>query len=204
MTRQELLALFERYLKRNDLQDLYSDFLMMAEARINTVMRLLEMEKVNQFTPTTALYSLPGDCLELRHVNATLSRGPVSLVYVTPDQARWKKAQLGGGGGYTYYTIMDKQIEIIPHPGEESQTEVEIYYYAAPLPLVNPGDTNDVIGAYPNLYAYAMLIEAALYRESQPLVTHWTGAFDAYAKQLNDKAWSARIGGGESIRMEAI
>ncbi|MGI9308551.1 MAG: phage adaptor protein [Gammaproteobacteria bacterium] len=203
MTRAELLTIFERYLKRNDLTDLYSDFIRMAEARINAVVRLSEMEVRSTSTPTEAFWALPDDFIEMRHIQAAVSRGDRVLEYLTPEQADNNRLVYGSSGGYRAYSILDNQIEIIPHPTADSETVVEMFYYAKPAALANAGDTNDVVTNYPNLYLYAMLGEAALYREAAAQAEQWLNSFDAFAKQLNTRAQTARFS-GDSLQMRAV
>ena len=204
MTRTELLTVFERYLKRNDLTDLYEDFITMAEGRINAVMRLREMETRSTSTPTDAFWALPDDYLELRHVQATVSNGSKPLEYVPPELADLQRRRLSGD--YAFYTLLDDSIEIIPHPTSESATVVEIFYYAKPTtlaPAAAATTSNDISTNYPNLYLYAMLIEAALYREADKAAAMWADTFDSYARQLNGQADAARYS-GNSIQMRAV
>ncbi len=203
MTRAEFLSLFERYLKRADLADIYADFLLMTEARINAMMRLPEMEIRATSTPKEAFWLLPDDWIELRHIQAAVNGGPRPLEYVTPEQADLKRRLLRGNYGAAFYTIVDNALEVIPHPTTESETELEIFYYAKVPPLVNDADTNLVVTNYPNLYLYGMLAEAALYRESQELASQWLSTFMAYANDLNTRGQSARFG-GNSMQMRAV
>lgn len=201
MTRTELLALFERYLKRNDLSDMYGDFIEMAEARINAVMRLREQEKRSTSTPTAAFWALPTDFNELRHIQVTASGGSYPIEYLTPEQADDQRRRLTGN--YKFYTVLASSIEIIPHPTADSDTEVEIFYYANVDALVNGTDTNDLVTNYPNLYLYAMMGEAGLYREAPQQAQMWLDSFDAYASQLNQRAQAARFS-GNSMQMRVV
>ncbi len=201
MTRAELLTLFERYLKRNDLTDMYSDFIEMAEARMNAVLRLSEMEVRSTSTPTSAFWSLPTDFLELRHIQATSTDGAWPLEYLTPEQADDKRRYLTGD--YRFYTLINNSLEIIPHPGASSTSEVEIFYYAKLDALVDSTDTNTVVTNYPNLYLYSMMGEAALYREADKQAMMWLDTFDSYVEQLNGRAQAARFS-GNSMQMRAV
>ena len=201
MTRTELLALFERYLKRNDLTDLYGDFLEMAEARINAVMRLKEMEVRSTSTPTAAHWLLPDDYLELRHIQTAHSGGAYPIEYLTPEQADDQRRILSGA--YKFYTLLDDSIEIIPHPTDESTTEIEIFYYAKVDALEDGTDTNDIVTNYPNLYLYALMGEAARYREAFDQANGWFDSFDSFAEQLNKQAQAARFS-GNSMQMRAV
>jgi len=201
MTRAELITLFERYLKRNDLTDVYSDFIQMAEARINAVMRLSETETRSTSTPTAAHWSLPSDFVEMRHIQVTASGEAYPIEYLTPEQADDQRRLLTGN--YKFYTLLNNSIEIIPHPTASSDTEVEMFYYAKVDALVLDADTNDIVTNYPNLYLYAMMGEAALYREAGAQAQQWLGSFDAFSDQLNNRAQSARFS-GNSMQMRAV
>lgn len=202
MTRAEFVTLFERYLKRDDLADLYSTFIEMGEARLNQVMRLSEQEFRATSTPTAAFWSLPTDFVEMRHIQATNAGGSRALDYVTAEQADEFRRRINAGG-YRVYTILDNQIEIIPHPTVDSTSEVEMFYYAKLDPIVEDADTNPVLTNYPNLYLYACLLEASLYREDNQAVQTWASALDSYAEQLNTRHQSARFS-GNSLQMRAV
>ena len=164
-------------------------------------MRLGDMEKRSTSTPTGAFWSLPSDFIELRHVQATTSGGSKVLEYITPGLADKQRRRLSGE--YAFYTLVDNAIEIIPHPTSESTTEIEIFYYAKVDALTDSTDTNDVVTNYPNLYLYAMMGEAALYREAGDRARQWFDSFDAYARQLNEQAQSARYS-GDYLSMRAV
>ncbi len=203
MNRAEFLVLAERYLKRTDLADLYSAFLEMAEARINQVMRLSEMEFRSQSTPTEAFWLLPSDFIEMRHIQTELEGRPRPLEYIAPETADNVRRLTSGQQGYQFYTILNNQIELIPHPNSESTTLVEMFYYARVPALVAAADTNPVVTNYPNLYLYAFMAEAGMYRESLQAAQSWLGMFDAYAKQLNDSAAAGRYS-GNALQLRAI
>lgn len=204
MNYSEFKILLERYLKRNDLSDMYDDFTTMAEARIHAVMRLPEMEVRSTSTPTAAFWALPDDFIELRHVQATVSGKPRPLEHVTLERADLDRRIMSATGSYAFYSISSTGIEIIPHPTADSTTEVEIIYYAKPTALTtSDGTTNDIVTNYPNLYLYATLGEAALYREADPQAQQWLGSFDAFAAQINNRAEAARYS-GNSMQMRTV
>lgn len=203
MTRAQLLSIFERYLKRADLQDLYADFLTMATARLNKTLRLSEMEYRSTSTPTDAFWALPQDFLEMRHIEAQVAGGPRPLDYVTPDSADLARRRLNGGSGLTYYTIQNGGIELIPHPSAESETVVEMFYFGKLQPLVADADTNPVLTEYPNIYLYCLLFEAALYRADFKQQQSWKAAFDNLASDLNLQAERSRYN-PENLAMRAV
>lgn len=202
MTRSDFLTLAERYLKRNDLADLYSTWLLMAEARINQVARLSEMEARSISAPKAAFWALPDDFIEMRHIQAQLARGPQPLEYVPPETADNYRRN-ADGLGFRWFTLVDNQLEIIPHPNDDSDTAVEMFYYAKLQPLVAQADTNSVLTNYPNLYLYAFLAEAALYREDSTAMQTHLAAFDGYINQLNTSAQAGRYG-GNALQLRAI
>ena len=78
-----------------------------------------------------------------------------------------------------------------------------MFYYAKVSSLASGSDTNDIVTNYPNLDLYALMGEAALYREAGPQAAQWLDAFDSLAAQLNGRAQSARFS-GNSMQMRAV
>ncbi len=203
MNKGEFYTLAERYLKRADLSDLYDTFLQMAEARINQVARLSEMEFRSQSTPTSAFWNLPADFVEMRHIQAELEGQPRPLEYVVPETADKVRRITSGQQGYQFYTLLNNQIELIPHPNSESTAQVEMFYYAKVPALTQAQETNLILTNYPNLYLYAFMAEAALYRESIQAAQSWLASFDAYMQQLNTSAAAGRYS-GNALQLRAI
>ena len=122
----ELKTLLDRYLKRDDLRDLYDRWIEFTQLRINMQLRLQEQEYRATTVPVNQYIALPPDYIEMRHIETSADNGR-SLQYVTPDQIDLLNNRFKSGR-ILFYTIIDNQIELIPGPAEDSVAELEMFY----------------------------------------------------------------------------
>lgn len=198
----ELKTAVTRYLKRPDLADLYADWVDFASSRIDQDLRLPEQEYRTISVANAQYLSLPLDYIELRNIQVAAQGGALPLRYMTPEQldnfSRFDQQQ-----PIKYYTIVNGQLELIPAPAADSTTEIELFYYAK-LPVPDQdADTNKVLTAFPQLYLYAMMIEAMPFMEHQEGQASWDSMYTDLAKLLNTRAQSGRFG-ANSLHMRAV
>ena len=194
MTLDELKALLGRYLKRQDLTDLYDDWISFAQSRINQQLRLKEQEYRTVTLPLTASIQLPDDFIEMRHMEVNFAGGR-GVEYVTAGQMDRIRAEYGSAGGIKYYTILDNQLELFPAPGVDSEQVLTMYYFAKLPALVSGSDTNKVLSAYPQLYLYACMIDAAAFREHEKDAVTYAQLWLDYSKELNTRQAAGRFSG---------
>lgn len=198
----ELKTALTRYLKRADLADLYDDWVDFASSRIDNDCRLAEQEYRTTATANAQFLTLPLDFVEMRNIQVSVTGGAYPLTYLTPEAldlyARVDKRQ-----PIKHYTIVNSQIELIPAPAADSTTVIELFYFAKLFPLVNDGDTNKVLLAFPQLYIYAMMVEAMPFIEHTEGMASWNGMYRDMANLLNTRAEKARYS-GNSLHMRAV
>jgi hypothetical protein len=195
MTYGDFKALLDRYLKRTDLRDLYDDWFLFTSLRIDKQLRLAEQEVVNVSVPTARLVSLPSDFIEMRSL-ATSAGGGTPIRFTTLRGIEIAaNLQRFPTGVIRQYSIYDNNLELIPAPSDDSVAELTMVYYAKlPGTLTDQG-TNAVLTAYPNLYLYGCMMEAAVFRMDQTDNQNYTQMWRDLAKELNDRAQSARFSG---------
>lgn len=176
------------WLARSDLTTVIPDFIMLAEAEFNRVLRVREMESRATATATEYL-ELPSDFLELRTVQ--LNTSPVTVLsQVSPEVI----------DGYTTtgkpvcFTIIDNRIQLGPSP--DSTYTVEIDYYAQIPALSGSNTTNWLLTSYPDLYLYGSLLRAAGYIQDANLAMGWQQAYKNSLDQLRYADKRARFSGG--------
>jgi hypothetical protein len=195
MTYGDFKALLDRYLKRTDLRDLYNDWFLFTSLRIDKQLRLAEQELVDVSVPTARLVSLPSDFIEMRSL-ATSAGGGVPLRFTTLRGIEIAaNLQRFPTGVIRQYSIYDNNLELIPAPSGDSVAELTMVYYAKLQALTEDASTNAVLTAYPNLYLYGCMMEAAVFRMDQTANQNYTQMWRDLAKELNDRAQSARFSG---------
>ena len=202
MNKGELNTTITRYLKRNDLIDLYDTWIAFTSTRIDTQLRLSEQEYRTITVPDSQFVQLPPDFIEMRHIQ-TSQNGGRPLRYVTPNKLDQLRARYSDSfAPMGFYTIMDNQIEISPAPGPDNEATLEMFYYAKLPPLPGNQSTNKVLTAFPQLYLYGVMIESAAIREAPQDIQMYTQLWRDYAKTLTDRQAAARFS-GDSKQMRA-
>ncbi len=200
----ELRTIVKRYLKRTDLDDVIPDWIEFAQRRIDSDLRLPEQEYRTTTIANLQFLPLPVDWLEMRHVQVVFD-GNFALQYLTPEQLDNMGRQLKGDSPnpIQFYTIMDKQIELVPSPTADTEVEIELFYYAREPALVNDTDQTKILIIYPQLYIYSVMIEAMPFLEHVAGQASWQDMYDNLVALLNTRAQAGRFS-GNSIQMRAV
>jgi hypothetical protein len=197
----ELKTALTRYLKRDDLGDLYDIWIDFAGIRIDQEMRLPQQEFRTIAIANARFIPLPTDFIEMRNVQVDFDGG-LALTYLTPE-ALDNTARRVTGTPIQFYTIMNNQIELIPAPADNSQVEIELFYYAKQEALTSETSTTAVLDAFPMLYLYAALVEAMPFMEHESGSISWDRMFTDMARLLNTRAQAGRFS-GNSLHMRAV
>lgn len=168
------------YSHRTDLTIYMDLFIELAEAEINRLLRVPEMEKRVFQTVSDSYIELPSDFLELRNIQIGARQSPSRMTLVQLDKNQ-ESTELS-------YAITGNQLEIRPTILPADPVEVEINYYAKVPEILDPAyaipDNDSVILNYPHLYLYASMIEISLFNQDDARVELWNTKF-------NDKIMSA-------------
>ena len=150
-TYSELQTAVGSWLTRSGLRTNIPDFIALAEASFNRVLRTR-----NQITRATSSVSeqfvaLPSDLLELHNIQ--LNTSPVTrLEQVSMTKADDLKSSVSTSGTPAYFALTGSNIELIPIP-DSSQT-LEIVYYATITALSDTNTSNWLLTSYPDIYLY--------------------------------------------------
>ena len=181
-TYTELKAAVADYLDRTDLTDQIPDFITMAEASFNRVIRQPDMiTKDDSFSISSRYTTLPTDTLEI--VRIVLDLTPVVVLeYMTPEELSERRVSLTGGGKPYYFTTVGgstNQLEVLRSP--DSTYTASIIYYTR-IPALADG-TNWLLTNHPDIYLFGALVEAEPYLKNDERMPMWTSRLD---KALND------------------
>ena len=184
-TYDELKTAVANWLDRNDLTDRIPEFIALAEARMNRVLRLRMME--SKYTASTVAsqrnYALPTGYIQMR--NFQINTSPVTpLQYVSPEiyDRLW-----GGSTGGTpqFYTIITNEIQLGPIPG--SVLTLEMLFYKKITALSGTNTTEQMLTDNPDIYLYGALLEAEPFIMNDERVGLWAKGFQQAVADLQEQ-----------------
>lgn len=181
----ELNTAVANWLDRDDLTDRIPEFIALAEARFNRLLRIRAME-TKQTASTVASQrnlALPTNFIQMR--NLQINTSPItSLEYVTPEMYD----RLYGGsdtGTPKAYTILADEIQLGPIPA--SVQTIEMLFYKKFDALTSSAATNWMITNAPDVYLYGCLLEAEPFIMNDPRVQLWATAFQQAIADIQDQ-----------------
>ena len=173
----ELKTAAANWLDRSDLTSRIPEFITLAEARFNRVLRIRDMEAVSTSISTTAgtrEYSLPTRFVQMKEFHLTTD--PLTpLSYITPEMMT--RMQAGSSKSKPQvYTIIADNVRLGPNPDAVYTTSM--LYYQAFAALSDAATTNDMLTNHPDVYLYGTLLEAEPFIMNDERVTLWLAAFE--------------------------
>ena len=199
-TYSELQTAVGSWLNRSDLSTNIPDFIALAEASFNRVLRTR-----NQITRATSSVSeqfvaLPSDLLELHNIQ--LNTSPVTrLEQVSMTKADDLKSSVSTSGTPAYFALTGSNIELIPIP-DSSQT-LEIVYYATITALSDTNTSNWLLTSYPDIYLYGALVQAEPYLMNDERIGTWGALLGKAIEELRVSDERSQTEGGTLV-MRAI
>ena len=157
-TYAELQTAVANWLDRDDLTARIPEFITLAEARFNRLLRLRSME--SKYTANTVAgqrnLALPTSYIQMR--NFQVNTNPLTtLSYVTPEIYD----RLWGGstsGTPKFYTILANEVSFGPIPATVMQVEMLFYKKFDNLSVTTT--TNSLLTDAPDVYLYGAMMEA--------------------------------------------
>jgi len=184
-TYSELKTAVANWLDRDDLEDRVPEFIALAEARMNRVLRLRMME--SKYTASTIAsqrnYALPASYIQMR--NFQLNTSPItSLSYVSPEiyDRLWGGSQ---GGIPQFYTIIANELQLGPIPG--SVITMEMLFYKKISALSASNTTELMLTDNPDVYLYGALLEAEPFIMNDERIGVWAQGFEKAIVDLQEQ-----------------
>ena len=164
------------WLDRSDLTDRIPEFIALAEARFNRILRTRDMETVSTAISTAAgtrEYSLPTGFVQMKEFHLTTD--PLTpLAYITPEMMT--RIWAGSGRGKPeVFTIIADNVRLGPNPDAVYTTSM--LYYKTFTALSDSATTNDMLTNNPDVYLYGVLLEAEPFIMNDARVQIWATAF---------------------------
>ena len=183
-TYAELQTATANWLDRTDLTSRIPEFIELAEANFNRVIRQPDMvAKDDSFSIAGRYTTLPTDTLEIIRIVVDLTP-VIVLEYLTPEEISERRIVMSSTGKPYYFTTIGgatNQLEVLPSP--DSTYTSSIVYYTRIAALSDSATSNWLLAAHPDIYLFGTLVEAEPYLKNDERMPMWTARLD---KALND------------------
>ena len=184
-TYSELQTAVANWLDRDDLSARIPEFISLAEARFNRLLRLRSMESKQTASTVGGQrnYNLPASYIQMR--NFQLNTSPLTtLSYVTPEI--YDRVWGGSTGGIPkFYTIVADEISLGPIPG--SVLTMEMLFYRRFDNLSASTTTNWLLTYAPDIYLYASMLEAEPFIMNDERVPLWATALERAITDMQEQ-----------------
>ena len=167
-TYSDLKSSIANWLMRDDLTSVIPDFITLAEADMNSRLRLRSMLTRATATLDEAYETLPTDYLQMYRVMVNEDR-----ITFAPTDLLAKYALDYAGEAPLYFSITGSQLQLVPAPSGSRTATIEMTYYARPTALSDSNTSNAILAASPGLYLYGSLVQAAPYQGDDQRVQTW-------------------------------
>ena len=192
----ELKTAAANWLDRSDLTDRIPEFIALAEARFNRILRIRDMETVSTAISTvggTREYSLPTGFVQMKEFHLTTD--PITpLSYITPEIM----SRLWAGSTTSkpqVFTIIADNVRLGPSPDAVYTTSM--LYYKTFTALSDSNTTSDMLTNNPDVYLYGTLLEAEPFIMNDERVPLWLAAFEKAVSDIQNQDNKDRHSGSQ-------
>lgn len=178
---------------RTDLATVVDDFIDLAEAEMNRVLRVREMEASDTLTlDSNGEATLPTDYLAWRSVTA-LTSPRIDVEYATPSFIEDAYGDRYSGNP-SVFTIRGSTILVVPISTEDIRLD---YYQKVPA-LSDSNTSNWVLAKMPGLYLHLALKHAAVYLDEPQLEQKYGMLAQVDLQALMSDDWGGRFNRGKA------
>ncbi len=198
-TYSELQTAVANWLDRDDLTDRITEFIAIAEARMNRTLRLAIMLNVDQTTlggaaalvSGTRDYALPSGYLQM--LDFHLRTDPITtLSYITPENMNrmWAGSQSGRPEAYTIFSDNSsgtpiKKVKLGPSPDSAYNYSMMFYKKIDALSITNT--TEQMLTNNPDAYLYGALREAEPFLMNDARIQIWEAGYQQVIADLQEQ-----------------
>ena len=188
------------FLNRDDLTAAIPNFISLAEAGFDRVLRTRQMVVRTSLTVDAEFHALPADFLESRALKV---KGSYPMRFTAIEDMDTMEAQNHGAGEPTRYTTMGSELRF--HPVPDTSYTAELAYFQAVNKLSDSVASNWLLSAASDIYLYGALMQSAPYLKDDDRLAVWGQLYTSAVEQLNradDRA--AHTGGNINIRARSF
>lgn len=191
-TYAELKTAVANWLNRDDLTAVIPDFISLAEADFDRVIRHWRMEERSTANLDARYTALPSGFLEAVRFHLDVDERPIELLTPLSLQQR-RENNSDTLGKPKFYAIIAGQIEVFPTP--DTAYNSELYYYVGIPNLSDSNTSNWLLTYFPDVYLYGALVHAAPYLVDDERLATWASLYQSAINGINANNEKAKFGG---------
>jgi len=175
-TYTELKASVADWLNRSDLTAAIPDFISLAEAQMERVLRTRQMIVRSNASFNVEFGATPADFLEVKSFKLSGTNPITPLSFLTIDAMDLESSKLSATGKPRFFSVVGTQFRLAPTPDTNYATELT--YYAKLSKLSVSVSTNFILDSSPDAYLYGSLLQAAPYLQDDNRIPVWAGLYE--------------------------
>jgi len=175
-TYTELKASVADWLNRSDLTAAIPDFISLAEAQMERVLRTRQMIVRSNASFNVEFGATPADFLEVKSFKLSGTNPITPLSFLTIDAMDLESSKLSATGKPRFFSVVGTQFRLAPTPDTNYATELT--YYAKLSKLSASVSTNFILDSSPDAYLYGSLLQAAPYLQDDNRIPVWAGLYE--------------------------
>jgi len=196
-TKAELHTAVANWLNRSDLTDRIPEFISLAEAQLNRLLRTREMLVRSTASATGQYISIPTDYLEMMNIELTSTSPPKRLIYITSDRSDdYREQQNNKTGTPDYYTIEGDSIQLLPTPDATYTLQLNYYKDITAIAGLTDSGYNWLLTSHPDIYLYGTLLQSAPYLMDPQSIGVWGTMYAQSIQELQLSDDKSRYSGG--------
>ena len=187
------------WMSRSDLTGDIPTMIVLAEAKLNRLLRNLEHETINPAFPINAEYvPVPFDFLEFK--SGYLNTSPKRPLYYIPSDTQTEL--FGSGSNFPkYFTMVGTNFRFGPAP-DGTYSATMVYYSKLPTLSGVGVQTNWLLAQHPDVYLYGVILEASGKVQDDSLTQKYQAAVAEVVQQIKNADQRKRYGGnGMAVRV---
>ena len=186
-TYAELQTALANWLDRSDLTSRIPEFIALAEAQMNRMLRDRNQQSVSNASVSTEYFSLPTDFAEAIDLTVVLNGVSQSLSLTDTATIAAQKAPTSFTSWPRYYAIVGTQAQLYPAP--DTTYNATLTYITRVPALTNSNTSNWVLVGAPDAYLYGAQAQAAVYLRDPEMLAAAGGMFrESMAELMRDRA----------------
>lgn len=198
-TYAELQTAAANWSGRADLTSRITEFISLAEAKMNRRLRTIEMvtRDTNFSVTTAATVAVPTNFAGVKAF--TLNTTPLQVLQFLPQAMMNTVHADGATGKPEHYTVSGSVFQLGPR-ADQTYSATLVYYLKVPA-LSGSNTTNWMLTSHPDAYVYGVMSELAGFAKDWAAAEKWTGAMYAVIDEIKKSSGLDSYGGDAVLAM---
>jgi len=195
-TKAELHTAVANWLNRSDLTARIPEFISLAEAQLNRLLRTRDMLIRSTGSTSSQYVSLPADFLEMMNIELTSTSPPKRIIYITSDRSDdYREKRNNTTGVPSYYTIEGDFIQLLPNPDKTYTIQMTYYQPIPALSGLSDSGYSWLLTNHPDIYLYGTLLQSAPYLMDPQSIGTWGTMYSQSIQELQTADEKSRFSG---------